>query len=45
MGSTLTIGKWVLGKNGRRGTYGRNKIVRKDTDVVMEKTNADVVQK
>jgi 3-methyladenine DNA glycosylase Tag len=34
----------VLVENDKEGPMGDNKIVRKDTDVVAEKTNADVVQ-
>ena len=34
----------VLGENDRKAPMDDNKIVRKDTDVVPEKTNADVVQ-
>jgi 3-methyladenine DNA glycosylase Tag len=34
----------VLGENEKEAPMDDNKIVRKDADVVMEKTNADVVQ-
>jgi hypothetical protein len=34
----------VLGENEKEAPMDDNKIVRKDTDVVLEKTNADVVQ-
>ena len=34
----------VLGKNDKEAPMDDNKIVRKDTDVVLEKTNADIVQ-
>ena len=34
----------VLGENEKEAPMDDNKIVEKDTDVVMEKTNADVVQ-
>ena len=34
----------VLGGNDKKAPIDDNKIVRKDTDVVAEKTNADVVQ-
>jgi hypothetical protein len=34
----------VLGANDKKAPMDDNKIVRKDTDVVLEKTNADVVQ-
>ena len=34
----------VLGENDKKAPMDDNKIVRKDTDVVLEKTNADVVQ-
>ena len=34
----------VLGANDKKAPMDDNKIVRKDTDVVLEKTNADFVQ-
>jgi len=34
----------ILGENDREAPMDDNKIVRKDTDVVLEKTNADLVQ-
>ena len=34
----------VLGENDKEAPMDDNKIVRKDTDVVLEKTNADIVR-
>jgi hypothetical protein len=34
----------VFGENDKEAPMDDNEIVRKDTDVVLEKTNADVVQ-
>jgi hypothetical protein len=34
----------VFGENDKEAPMDDNKIVRKDTDVVLEKTNSDVVQ-